>query len=370
VAVVKPETVKGLVDSAKKAETSGKPTVVEFKVDAAAGAKSTQLSIPRSGFDELADIANVEVKVNVQFGTITFDSEAIQSISSDATAGDISFIISKSSLTEEGKQVLGDRPVYDLNVFAGEKNITTFGGSKIKVSIPYTLQAGEDPSSVIIYYVTDEGGLETVRGQYRAETGTVDFSTTHFSQYIVGYNKVAFADVAGSAWYHQAVGYLAARSITTGTDETHFSPNSAVTRGQFVVLLLNAYGIKAEAAGADNYSDAGNAYYTNYLAAAKRLGIANGVGDNQFEPNKEITRQELFTLLHRSLEVLGEIPAVQTGATVESFSDAGQIAGYSKDAFKVLVESGVITGNDSKLNPQGVSTRAQVAQVLYNLLSK
>ncbi|MNR10160.1 Endo-1,4-beta-xylanase A precursor [compost metagenome] len=104
------------------------------------------------------------------------------------------------------------------------------------------------------------------------------------------------------------------------------------------------------------------------MAAAKRLNIAGGVGDNQFAPNQSISREELFTLLHRSLGALNLLPKGQTTATLSSFSDAGQIAGFAQEAFKSLVESGILTGDNGKLNPHNLSTRAEAAQVLYNLL--
>jgi len=64
-------------------------------------------------------------------------------------------------------------------------------------------------------------------------------------------------------------------------------------------MLLKAYEIAPDTSPADNFSDAGNTYYTGYLASAKRLGISGGVGNNMFAPDKNITRQEMFTLLSK-----------------------------------------------------------------------
>ncbi|MFB9330740.1 S-layer homology domain-containing protein [Paenibacillus aurantiacus] len=183
-------------------------------------------------------------------------------------------------------------------------------------------------------------------------------------------SAAAFKDVPASAWYNQAVQYLAARGITGGTDASHFSPNAELTRGAFLVLLLKAYGIEEAAAGADNFVDAGSAYYTGYLAAAKQLGIATGDSGNRFEPNTSITREQLSTLLYRTLKTLDRLPSASTQASLASFSDANLVSGYAKEAVEALVAGGILTGSDGKLNPQGVTTRAQAAQVLYNLLAK
>ncbi|HPE16707.1 MAG TPA: S-layer homology domain-containing protein, partial [Oscillospiraceae bacterium] len=252
---------------------------------------------------------------------------------------------------------------------AGDTQITDFGGTAT-VSIPYTLQSGEDPNAVVVYYIDDSGALNTVRGRYDSETGTVRFTTTHFSVYAVGYSKVAFDDVAAEAWYHDAVGFCAARGITAGTGGGRFSPDAALTRGEFIVMLMRAYGIGADEDPADNFSDAGDTYYTGYLAAAKRLEISNGVGNNLFAPEQEITRQDMFTLLYRALNVLGELPEADGSAALTDFGDAGMISDYAEAAMETLVAAGIVSGSGGKLDPLGGSTRSQMAQVLYNLLSR
>lgn len=371
-ATVGKDTVTSLVDSAKSSETEGKSAVVELKVESTEQTKTAQLSIPRSSFNEVATGTNAEVKVDYgNVGVVTFDAKAIDTINSATATGNINIVISKMELTADQKELLGDRPVYDFSVFAGDSKVSSFGGGIVHVSLPYVLRAGESPESVIVYYISDQGELLTIRGQFNATTGTVDFTTTHFSEYVIGYNKVSFTDVQDSAWYNQAVSYLAARDITGGTDDTRFSPNQAVTRGQFIVLLLRAYGIDASTSGGTaNFTDAGKTYYTGYLASAKNLGIATGTGDNEFSPDQVITRQDLFTLLYRSLEKLGELPEGKTGASVTDFNDADEITNYARIAFRTFVESGIIVGSNNQLDPQGEATRAQVAQVLYSLLSK
>ena len=153
----------------------------------------------------------------------------------------------------------------------------------------------------------------------------------------MGYNKVTFKDVAENAWYGKAAGFIAARGVTTGTGNGNYSPDAKLTRGEFIVMLMKAYGIAPDTAPADNFDDAGSTYYTGYLAAAKRLGISGGVGNNMFAPGKEITRQEMFTLLYNALKAIGELRSGNTGKSLSAFSDAGQIASWAKDAMVLMV---------------------------------
>lgn len=196
------------------------------------------------------------------------------------------------------------------------------------------------------------------------------FTITHFSYYAVSYKKVSFKDVARNAWYARAVSFIAAREIAAGTGGGKFNPNEKLTRGQFLVMLMRAYGIAPDANPKDNFADAGNTWYTGYLAAAKRLRISAGVGGNMFAPEKDVTRQEMFTLLYNALKAIGQLPGGASGRTLSSFNDAGEIAPWAKEAMKYLVETGTISGSSGKLNPGDIATRAQMAQMVYNLLSK
>jgi hypothetical protein len=196
------------------------------------------------------------------------------------------------------------------------------------------------------------------------------FTTNHFSKYAIGYNKINFTDVADSAWYVDAVTFLAARGITGGTMETTFSPDGTLTRGQFITLLMRAYDMAADENTANNFSDAGNTYYTGYLAAARRLDITSGVGDNKFAPEQAITRQEMFTLLYNALKALDKLPAGDSGKTLANFTDSDSVADWATEALTALAKSGIVAGSGGKLDPTVGSTRAQMAQVLYNLLGK
>ncbi|WP_136607679.1 S-layer homology domain-containing protein [Paenibacillus dokdonensis] len=277
----------------------------------------------------------------------------------------------KSGLPNSVKTAIGDRPLIQLTVSIGGKRNNP--NAPVMISIPYTPTAAElaSPESIVIWYIDDSSKAVSVpNGQYDPVTGTVTFSTTHFCNYAVAYNQVSFKDVAAGTWFGQAVSFIAAREITTGTSSGNYSPDTKLIRGDFLVMLMKSYGIAADTNPADNFSDASNAYYTGYLAAAKRLGISSGVGNNMFAPKKEITRQEMFTLLYNALKVIGKLPQSHSGRTLSDFTDANLIDSWAKEAMTLLIETGSIGGNAGKLTPTSTTTRAEMAQVLYNLLAK
>jgi hypothetical protein len=280
----------------------------------------------------------------------------------------------KSTLPEAAKAAIGNKPLIQLAVTLDGKN-TDWNNpdAPITISIPYAPAAAEhaNPESIIIWYMDGNGRAVSVpNGHYDPVTGTVTFATTHFSYYAVGYNKVSFTDVAETSWYGKAVGFIAARGITSGTGNGKYSPDAKLTRGEYIVMLMKAYSIVPDANAKDNFSDAGNTYYTGYLAAAKRLGISAGTGNNMFAPEKEITRQEMFTLLYNALKAIRQLPQGDSGKALSDFTDAGQVDSWAKEAMTLLVKTATAGGNAGKLTPLSPATRAEMAQVLYSLLSK
>ncbi|MBF4695769.1 S-layer homology domain-containing protein [Fusibacter ferrireducens] len=360
-----------LIKKAKDAETTGKRTVIEIKIDPEQKESALEVVIPKDAFSKIATETKADVKVNTSVGILKFSEDAVNHINSSAAEGDVSIHISKvdhTTLSTEIRNAVGDRPVYDFSVNIGEKKVDSFGNGNAEISLPYTLQPGEDHNAIVVYYVDDSGALQTVRGNYNTATGTVDFMTKHFSTYMIGYNKKTFTDVAISSKYYDAISSLAARGITAGTSETTYSPSASLTRGQFIVLMMNAYGISPDENSINNFADAGNTYYTNYLATAKRLGIASGIGNNKYAPDASISRQDMFTLLYNALGTLNELPEVTPTINMNQFSDTAQIASYALVPTKTFVERGLASGRNGLIEPKTLATRAEMAELLYNLL--
>lgn len=364
------EQMSDALAKAKEAFSNNKLHDIKIKVEGTSGASSVAVTIPAASFKSLASGGFSGLTVSSGLGDLTFGADALKTIS-DASSGDVKVTASKaaaSTLSDAAKQVVGDRPVYEFSVTSGGKTISAFGGN-VTVSVPYTLAPGEDPDAVVIYYIAADGTLAMVsNARYQAADGRVVFTTDHFSTYAVGYNKVSFSDVAEGAWYCKAVTYLAAREVTSGTTATTFGSNEMLTRGQFITLLLKAYCVEPDANSRDNFSDAGSTYYTGYLASAKALGISDGIGNNQFAPDKAVTRQEMFTMLGNALKSMNQQPEGSTGKTLSDFSDAQAIAPWAKEAMTMLVETGTVNGSNGKLSPASTTTRAEMAQVLYQLL--
>lgn len=324
----------------------------------------------------LAENDKAQIEIKTVIGTITVPGNMLGG-SKAYGAGSVGLSIGaadKSGFNEELKAQIGDKPVIELKLTSGGNTVLWNNpDAPVTVSIPYTPTAEElaNPDGIVIWYIDGSGNAVSVpNGHYDPATGTVNFTTTHFSLYAVCFKQVSFKDVPANAWYSKAVSFSAAREITKGTGNGNFSPEAKLTRGQFIVMLMKAYGITPDVNPVDNFADAGSTYYTGYLAAAKRLGISAGVGNNLFAPEKETTRQEMFTLLYNALKTIGKLPQGNSGKLLSNFSDANDIAPWAKEAMKLLVETGTTRGSSGKLASSSTTTRAEMVQVLYSLFSK
>lgn len=314
--------------------------------------------------------------LNTDVGSITIQSNMLAGVA--GTDGEKAQITlgrgDSSNLPEDVRNAIGNRPLIQLTMSIDGRQVSWSNeDAPVRVSIPYTPTEDElrSPEGIVVWYIDGAGNLVMVPGgRYDPETGTVSFATTHFSYYAVGYNLKSFKDVPGDAWYAKPVAFIAAREITLGTGDGNFSPEGLLTRGQFIVMLMRAYGIAPDVNFTDNFSDAGDTYYTGYLAAAKRLGISAGVGNNLFAPEREISRQEAFALLYNAQNAVSRLPEDKSGKTLSDFSDAGLLDTWALEAVSHLVETGVVRGSGGKLNPADNMTRAEMAQLLYNLLAK
>ena len=135
----------------------------------------------------------------------------------------------------------------------------------------------------------------------------------------------------------------------------------------FVTILGRAAGVEAEDyAGETEFTDvASGTWYSAYVNWASENGLVLGRGNGAFDPQGTITRQEIVTILARFAAFMGEDVSVEDAAVLDAYADADEIAAYAVDAFAWAVENGIINGTGDGLEPKGLATRAQIAQIIY-----
>ncbi|MBU5669440.1 S-layer homology domain-containing protein [Peptoniphilus sp. MSJ-1] len=174
-----------------------------------------------------------------------------------------------------------------------------------------------------------------------------------------------FNDINGH-WAKNAIDYVVSKGYFKGLSNTEFGPNKAITRGQFVTVLGRMLNVNTSEYSSQSFSDVNsNTYYSPYIAWASKMGIVNGVGNNKFAPDKELTREEMAVMMSKFLKIANKNLSVKGNV---NFNDNNTIAPWAKDSVAEMAKLGVVKGMENgNFSPKTAFTRAQVAQVLYNI---
>ena len=163
-------------------------------------------------------------------------------------------------------------------------------------------------------------------------------------------------------WAKEAVLVLYNDKIVSGYDNGNFIPNNNVSRAEFVKMVVGAF--KPESNGEQiSFGDVTESdWHYNYINTAVKSGIIQG-DDKKFSPNSQLTRQDAAVILFRVIQKKG-LNMFKQG----SFGDEAEISEYALDAVKSMSGAGLVSGYEGKFNPKNNITRAETAQMVYNVM--
>ena len=177
-----------------------------------------------------------------------------------------------------------------------------------------------------------------------------------------------FTDVEENGWYHTGVDFMVKNGFMNGVADDAFDVDGNLTRAQLVTILYRIAG-EPESTATNPFADvADGQWYTNAVIWAAENGIVKGVNTTTFAPNDQITREQIATILFRYAK------AEKVEDKLAGFPDAEKVSDYAADAMAWAVEQGLINGiseSDGKtyLAPQETATRAQIAVILMRYLT-
>lgn len=357
------ELLRKLVE---RAEGDQRGARVSIELTPAQGASGYALTLPASVLGGGKDVRQLELitplgKLMLPAGMLEgmdIEKATIHIVAKDAT---------ELGANDADKAAIGQRPVLDLFVTSdGERLVWSNADRPVTVTIPYTeSEAAPAGHYIVVWHIGADGTRSAVpNGRYDAAKGEVVFKTTHFSHYAIAGYRTTFSDIAGLPWAVDAIERLGASGVLKGTGQKQFSPDSEVKRADFAVMLGRALGLSAQAGTVFDDVTAGS-YYAASVQAAAKLGIIKGDGNGKFRPHGSITRQEIVLMTVRALESTG---TKLRQDTLESYDDAADVADYAKTDMGKAIAAGIVTGNNGRLLPAGIATRAEAAVLIDRML--
>ena len=169
-------------------------------------------------------------------------------------------------------------------------------------------------------------------------------------------------DIQGH-WAEESINKLAALNVVSG-DNGNYHPNKQMSRGEFVTLLVKAFELKAKETILFNDVAEDKWYYEAVNIAASN-GIVVGL-DNNFLPDKNISREEMVIILMRLLNL--KIPNQPIPSIYTTYLDEAEISQWATSTIQSASALGLVQGHDGKFNPKSQATQAESAAVIVRLL--
>ncbi|MBE5107941.1 S-layer homology domain-containing protein [Bacillus thuringiensis] len=169
-------------------------------------------------------------------------------------------------------------------------------------------------------------------------------------------------DITGG-WYEQDIRQLAARGIMLGEGNGNYYPNRLVTRAEFATLITRALQLPS---GNASFTDLGTVHPSlrDGINRASSAGIIIGRGNNTFDPNATITREEAVIMIDRSLKYAG----IVAKPAELPFVDKDSV--YAKEALQRVYGYGIVKGNEhNQFVPKGSAKRAEAAAFINRMLN-
>lgn len=184
-------------------------------------------------------------------------------------------------------------------------------------------------------------------------------------------NRKSFTDIENH-WAKDNIDYVTEREILVGIENSKFSPNTGITRAMFVTVIGRLYERSyGNIIGNTTFLDVDtNAYYAKYVAWAYENNIINGIGENKFSPDTDITREQMSEIMFKFAKLLDKAPIGDWLINV-NYSDKSEISDWAIDSVAYCQLANIIIGRDNnEFAPNDTVTRAEVAAVIERFIKE
>lgn len=166
-------------------------------------------------------------------------------------------------------------------------------------------------------------------------------------------------------WSKASVIQMVENSIIDLNANNQFPVGQKVSRGEFSAFITRAFGIKTTNLTMP-FTDINSSYrYRNEVMAAYQNGIINGMGDNTFNTEDNITREQAAAIIMRAFSIAKSDVYIKSDKEVLKFKDANTISSYATEVMLQMVQLGLYKGfEDNTIRPHENITFEQVAVLL------
>ena len=330
--------------------TDGNGTASASKIYAAANDTVTLTATPDSGYHfERWEVVSGGVTIENNAFTMPAQPVTVKAIFDRNSSGSSSYTITT--------------PDAEHGTVAASPSRASSGTT---VTITVTPDEGYELGELI---VTDANGDEVDLTRESATKYTFEMPrsrvTVAAASAEIAPEPLPFGDVDDGDWFADAVRFVYENGMMNGTGDTTFAPDLTTSRSMIVTILYRLEGEPVVDDAMDFTDVAGDAWYTDAVLWAAGEGIVGGYGDGLFGSDDPVTREQLAAILYRYAVYKGYDVSIGEDTNLLSYTDIADLSEYAIPAMQWACGAGIVNGtSESTLTPQGEATRAQVAVML------
>lgn len=178
-----------------------------------------------------------------------------------------------------------------------------------------------------------------------------------------------FPDVKSTHWAYEAISHMANTGVISGYPDGRFRPNESVTREQFAKMMVEALDLPVDTPKTPTFKDVHEGHWSyTYVESAKQYlaGFSNTDG-SYYRGTQNAIREDIAFALVEAKGYAGQHADISQLSSI--FKDTDKISAEKKQHVLIAYEKNLISGySDKTFRPKGSITRAEAAQVLYNVL--
>lgn len=184
------------------------------------------------------------------------------------------------------------------------------------------------------------------------------------------YSSAYFSDMNGySSQQRAAVDFLRENGIANGISASQYGPEYSITRGDFAVMVYQAFGLTPRnTAGAFLDVPAG-VYYAQAVNTLQSMGIVSGVGGGAYAPRDTLSRQDAVCMIQRAMRAIGWSANDGYASALYGFSDGSAVSGYAQGAMANAVQRGYLPTYNGRLAPKDPLKRVDMAEIIHRVLT-
>lgn len=228
-----------------------------------------------------------------------------------------------------------------------------------------------------------------IGGVVNQRNGTITVPIDNFGYYSVMYMNQSFNDVINHPWARNDLDILYSKGVMQNKSTTSFGTNDAITRGEFVTMLVKMFEIPLNFDGSQTFPDvfkydpfSEGLYDYKYIETAARAGIVRGGDGGRFEPRVAISRQDAAVMIARAANLKLDTNEAKVLSSLQKlYTDGNGIEIYAQPSVLAVSKAKLIEGSENillqgqkkptyRFDPLDNFTRAEAARVAIRVLQQ